>query len=116
MVPSTNVLDYDGIATLDAMLESRVLLLRSILPVGRPIYQDGEFAGLGWPHYVGAKNHTVTHGHADVFLQNKMRLRVRGVLPGYDNGNCRYQNQSPEFHRALRLTGCRCGGKSRHVP
>lgn len=39
VVLSANVLDYDGVATLDSMLESGVLQLRGIFP-GRPVHQD----------------------------------------------------------------------------
>jgi hypothetical protein len=101
VVPPANVLEYDGIATLGGMLESGVLLLRRIFPVGRPIDKYGEFATLGWAHYIRAQNHIIAHGHEDVFLQNKMRCGVRGILSGnHENGSCQNQTQSPEFHRA----------------
>jgi hypothetical protein len=100
VVPPANILEYDGIATLGGMLESRVLPLRGIFPVGRPIHKYGEFAALGWAHYIRAQNHIIAHGHGDVFLQNKMRSGVRGILSNHENGSCKNQNQSPEFHRA----------------
>src|ERR1017187_5636031 len=65
------------------------------------------FAALGWAHYIRAQNHAITHGYGDVSLLNKIRLRVRSVLTRHDNGICENQNQNPEFHRALRLTGGR---------
>jgi len=69
------------------MPESRVLLLRVVFSVGRPIRQYGELAALSWAHYVRTQNHTIAHGHSGIFLQNKLRFRVRGVLTKHENGS-----------------------------
>src|SRR5215475_15294725 len=44
LIPATNILNDDSIAPLHSMLESCVLPLSGLLPVGGAIHQHGKFA------------------------------------------------------------------------
>src|SRR5215469_6796269 len=66
---AANILNYDRIAAIDCVLESRVLLLRCIFPIGRAIDEHRKFSVFTRPQHVRPQNYTVAHRYRDVLTQ-----------------------------------------------